>query len=97
MSDDKKTQMMDLLKTQHTFPGPYTFKFIGRADETFAARVVAAVQGVLGSSDILEHVARHSGKGGHVSVTIVPTVASAEQVLAVYDAVAPLEGVLVSM
>ena len=27
---EKKSELLELLQKQHTFPGPYTFKFIGK-------------------------------------------------------------------
>ena len=35
---------IELLENTHTFPGPYTFKVIGRAERGFVARAVAAVR-----------------------------------------------------
>ena len=35
---------IELLENTHTFPGPYMFKVIGRVENGFAARVVAAVR-----------------------------------------------------
>jgi len=35
---------IELLEANHTFPGPYIFKAIGRVDNGFVARVVAAVR-----------------------------------------------------
>ena len=35
---------IELLESTHQFPGPYMFKVIGRVDNGFVARVVAAVR-----------------------------------------------------
>ena len=35
---------IELLEATHEFPGPYIFKAIGRVENGFAARVVAAVR-----------------------------------------------------
>jgi hypothetical protein len=35
---------IQLLEATHTFPGPYMFKVIGRVENGFVARVVAAVR-----------------------------------------------------
>ena len=41
---------LELLEKTHQFPGPYMFKAIGRVENGFAARVVAAVREELGDS-----------------------------------------------
>ncbi len=39
-----EARTLALLESTHTFPGPYTFKVIGRTDLAFVARTVAAVR-----------------------------------------------------
>jgi putative lipoic acid-binding regulatory protein len=75
---------IELLERTHCFPGPYTFKAIGRSEHGFAARVVAGVRDELAESIDPPFSLRQTPGGRHVSVTIEPIVQSAEQVIAVY-------------
>ena len=85
---------IDLLESTHRFPGPYMFKAIGRVDNGFAARVVAAVREELAGSVDPPFRLRESHGGRHVSVTLEPTVETAQQVLAVYDRIRKVAGLL---
>jgi putative lipoic acid-binding regulatory protein len=76
---------IELLESTHDFPGPYMFKVIGKAENAFVARVVAAVREELeGAADPPFHVRQAAG-GRHISVTLEPHVRTAYQVLAVYQ------------
>ncbi len=94
---EKKTGLHDLLKEHHTFPEAFSFKFIGKAEDDFPARVIAAVRDALGSAEDPPHSVKPSGQGNHVSVTVVPIVDSAAQVVAVYEHVGRVRGLLVSL
>jgi putative lipoic acid-binding regulatory protein len=76
--------MVELLEATHTFPGPYTFKAIGRAEQGFTARVVAAVREELAATADPPWRVREAAGGRHVAVTVEPIVQTAEQVLGVY-------------
>lgn len=84
---------MELLKSVHTFPGPYVFKVIGKADAGFLGRVVAGVREALGHDVDPPCETRTSSGGRHLSVTLTPTVADPEQILAVYRRLKTIEGV----
>ena len=85
---------IELLQEHHEFPGPFLFKAIGRVEDGFAARVVAAVREELeGSVDPPYHV-RQTPSGRHVSVTMEPQVESAFQVLAVYQRIRETAGLV---
>ncbi len=75
---------LELLESSHTFPGPYTFKVIGKNERGFLARTVAAVRDELAQEVDPPFSVRESVGGRHIAVTLEPQVASASQVLAVY-------------
>jgi putative lipoic acid-binding regulatory protein len=85
---------IELLEANHTFPGPYLFKVIGRVENGFVARVVAAVRDELAESVDPPFKVREAVGGRHVSVTIEPTVQTPHQVLAVYRRVRKLAGLV---
>lgn len=95
--NNKKPELRELLENQHSFPGPFTFKFIGKADDDFTARVVAAVRDALKVSEDPPHAIRPSNGGSHVSITLVPVVESPDHVLAVYDQVGRVDGLKISL
>ena len=85
---------IELLEAAHRFPGPYMFKVIGKADNGFAARTVAAVRQEM-AAEVDPHFRLRATPGGrHVSVTLELTVESAEQVLAVYRRLLKLTGLV---
>ena len=85
---------IDLLEATHTFPGPYMFKAIGRSENGFIARVIAAVREELAHSDDPPYRLRHTGKGDHVAVTVEPHVESPYEVLAVYRRLGKIAGLV---
>ena len=85
---------IELLESTHTFPGPYMFKVIGRVENGFAARVVAAVRDELQAPIDPPHSVREAVGGRHVSVTLEPTVQTGSDVLAVYRRVRKLAGLV---
>jgi putative lipoic acid-binding regulatory protein len=85
---------VDLLEQMHTFPGPYLFKVIGKADQGFLARVVAVVREELLFDADPAYQIRTAVGGRHLSVSLEPVVASADQVLAVYRRLGAIEGVV---
>lgn len=86
---------LDLLNQTHQFPCSYVFKAIGSVESGFAARVVAGVREKLNQDVDPPHRFRQSSGGRHVSVTLEPTVESAEQVLAIYERIASMAGLIV--
>jgi hypothetical protein len=75
---------IEMLEAVHIFPGPYVFKAIGRSEDAFVTRVVAAVRAELGLSRDPEYTTRDAAGGRHVAVTFQVRVESAQSVLAVY-------------
>ena len=86
---------IELLESTHEFPGPYMFKVIGRVDNGFVARVVAAVREELAEAVDPPFSVREAVGGRHVAVTLQPRLQSAHQVLAVYRRVRSLAGLVV--
>lgn len=85
---------IELLEKTHRFPGPYIFKAIGRVDNGFVARVVAAVRDELADPIDPPYRFRHAAGGRHVSVTLEPTVQTVHQVLAVYRRLRTTDGLV---
>jgi putative lipoic acid-binding regulatory protein len=88
---------IELLESTHTFPGRFIFKVIGRVENGFAARVVAAVREELAHEVDPPHSLREAVGGRHVAVTLEPDIARAEQVLAVYRRVRSITGLVMMM
>jgi putative lipoic acid-binding regulatory protein len=85
---------IELLENTHRFPGPYMFKVIGRVENGFVARVVAAVREELADDVDPPFSVRETAGGRHVSVTLEPQVQTARQVLAVYRRVRKTAGLV---
>jgi putative lipoic acid-binding regulatory protein len=83
----------DLIDSTHAFPGPYTFKVIGRPAEGFVARIVAAIRDELEGDVDPPYRIRETAAGRHVAVTVEPMVQNAWEVLAVYQRLGQIRGV----
>jgi putative lipoic acid-binding regulatory protein len=83
-----------LLESVHQFPGPYMFKAIGRVENGFVARIIAAVREELNANTDPPFRVREALGGRHVSVTLQPTVQTAEQVHAVYRRILKTAGLV---
>lgn len=94
---DKREEFLELLRSQHSFPGPFTLKFIGAAEDSFVQRLVAAVRAALHAVEDPPHSTQPSKNQGYVAVTLMPIFNSPEQVLEVYDAVRSVKGLKVSL
>jgi uncharacterized protein len=81
---NRKVPPLELLENAHTFPGPYTFKVIGKAERGFLARTVAAVREELSQEIDPPYRIRESAGGRHIAVTLEPHIETAQQVLDVY-------------
>ena len=85
---------IELLESIHQFPGPYVFKVIGRAEDGFVGRVVAAMRDELDQSLDPPYSLRQTSGGRHVAVTLEPTVQTARQVLDIYRRMRTLVGLV---
>ena len=84
----------DLLETTHAFPGVYVFKIIGSADDAIVARIIAVFRQELTIEVDPPFRVRESAGGRHLSVSVEPTVQSAEQVLAIYRRLGEVQGIV---
>jgi putative lipoic acid-binding regulatory protein len=89
-----KLPSIELLEATHQFPGSYTFKVIGRVENGFVARVVAAVRDELAHEVDPPFRVRETAGGRHVSVTVEPHVQSVHEVLAVYRRMRSVAGLV---
>jgi putative lipoic acid-binding regulatory protein len=85
---------VELLEKTHRFPGTYMFKVIGKVENGFVARVVAAVRTELCAECDPPFRFREAVGGRHVSVTLEPQVQTAEQVLAIYRRIRQTRGLV---
>ena len=85
---------IELLEATHRFPGPFMFKVIGRAEEQFVARVLAAVREKLGDDNEPAFSIRNTANGVHTCVTLEPEVPSAAAVVEIYSHLRGVDGVM---
>jgi hypothetical protein len=83
---EKKKHFKELLDEHHDWPGNYTFKFIVAKD-----RVERVLDLFEERDDITTRPSRH---GRYISVTANCEVSSSEEVIAVYEAAASIEGII---
>ncbi len=92
-----REESLRLLNDTHDFPTPVMFKVIGRNVDKFAARVVVKIRSELNLEVDPEFRVRETAAGRHISVTVEPEIQCAEQVLAVYECLRDVEGVVLLM
>lgn len=91
----ERGEALKMLEQHHCFPGSYMFKVIGYNSGDFAQETRRAAEAVLGP--LIEAGAvrsRPSAGGKYLAVTIEAELASAEQVLEVYQGLRALEGLV---
>ena len=90
----KRAESLNLLNETHDFPAYIMFKVIGKNVDGFSGRVVASIRDTL-QMEVDPHFRSRTTAGErHISVTVEPEVQSAEQVLAVYEKLRHIEGVV---
>ncbi len=85
---------VETLEKAHAFPCAYMFKAIGKAEDNFVARVVAAVRAELADDLDPPYTLRETSGGKHVAVTLQPHMQTASQVLAVYRRIQVIPGLV---
>jgi putative lipoic acid-binding regulatory protein len=85
---------IELLEAGHHFPGPYMFKVIGKSDNGFVARTVAAVREAMLAGVDPPFRVKETPNGRHVAVTLELRMQTAEQVLRVYRRLLQLAGLV---
>ncbi|MDR3621908.1 MAG: DUF493 domain-containing protein [Paludisphaera borealis] len=83
---------VELLESTHPFPGSYTIKAIGLADDDFEQRVVAAVSEHLAAASDLDYSVRATRGGRHIALTLDMNVQNAEQVRSIYAEIRDVRG-----
>ncbi|MCF8032687.1 MAG: DUF493 domain-containing protein [Desulfarculaceae bacterium] len=90
-----REESLQLLEQFHDFPGPYMFKVIAFDSEDLAAEVRRQAEAVLGPLTEQGSVRTRPSSGGkYLSVTLEAELASAEQVLQVYESLKQVEGLV---
>ncbi len=85
---------VELIEQSHRFPGTYTFKAIGKPADGFVARIVAAVRDQLDVEVDPPYQVRETPAGRHVSITLEPQVQNAWEVVAVYQRLGQVTGIV---
>lgn len=83
---------LELLESQHKFPGPFMFKIIGDAREDFLADALNLTMSALKEDREFTHTTRKSSAGNHVAVTLSIRVESAQEVHSVYEKLLTMTG-----
>jgi putative lipoic acid-binding regulatory protein len=83
---------IELLESTHPFPGVYTIKAIGLADDDFEGRVIAAATALLAATSDLDYSVRATKGGRHVALTLDINVQNAEQVRSIYAEIQDVRG-----
>ena len=90
-------RMIRLLEATHSFPCPVMVKVIGRAEDDFLGRIVAALRFSQQLPEDPPYRSRETPNGQHVAVTFEPYFENAEEVLAVYEHIRTVHGIVMVM
>ena len=93
--DEERQRSLELLNATHSFPCEFTIKVIGTADDEFVGRVVKTVEAAISMG--VPYKTRSTPNGKHVSVTLEPYLSRAEDVLAIYDKIKSVPGVVMTL
>lgn len=85
----------ELLESTHEFPCQYMIKAIGKAENDFQFRVVAAVREALAWEFDPPCETRETAGGKHISVTFDLPMQNADEVLRTYTVLMQTEGLVV--
>jgi len=85
---------LELLEATHDFPGEFVFKAIGANRAGFVELIVAGVREELVLDVDPPYEIRQTSGGRHLAVTITPHVESAAQVLAIYERIRVVDGLI---
>ena len=92
----QRSSALDLLRAQHTFPGPYVFRLV--IEPGAAPSIVSAVSAAMRHTGRMSKVEeKPSRQGRFVSLRLHVEVHRAEGVLDVYEVVSGLDGVVMSL
>ena len=85
---------LELLRSSHTFPGPFRFRTVVRTGET--AGVLSAIAATAGR-EVGPITEKPSRKGTYVSLRVEVEVESAQQVLDIYAVLQAMDEVLATL
>lgn len=85
---------IELLNEVHQFPCQFTIKAIGKTENDFPARILETTRKTLGIDFDPPYSTRETAHGRHVSVTIEPTLQSAEETLELYRQLQETDGLV---
>ena len=92
----KRSESLELLKSQHCFPGPFDFRVVvkrGHKTEVVNAVLAASGDGAL-ASDVQERASR---KGTYLALVITVHLQDARQVFEIYDVIQGLPSVVTAL
>lgn len=92
-----EARLIELLESEHTFPGTYQFKAIGEMAGGFVERVLLAVEEEVSGASEIDHDIRETASGKYVSVTLDVAVQSAAHVLRIYERIRCVEGLRMTL
>ena len=92
MTEDRQNSI-DILEATHSFPCEFTFKVIGKNEDSLLERVLTVFRDVLATA-VLDPAVRETPGGRHMSITINPHIESADCVLEIYGRLKSVEGVV---
>ena len=92
----KRAESLELLKSQHHFPGPFDFRVVVKKGHK--TEVVNAVLAVSGDGTLVSDVVeRPSRKGTYVALVITVKLRDARQVFDIYDVIKQLPSVVTAL
>lgn len=94
---EETMRSIQLLEATHSFPCNIMVKVIGRSEDGFLGRVVAALRLCQQLEEDPCFRSRETPNGLHVAVTFEPYVETAEDVLVIYDHIRTVRGVVMVM
>ncbi len=92
---DEPQTSKELLESTHNFPCQYMIKVIGKAENDFQSRVVAAVREALSWEFDPPFETRETAGGRHISITFDLKMETSDEVLLTYHELMKTEGLIV--
>ena len=94
--NDDRDSALELLRSQHTFPGPYVFRVV--AHQGHVAGIVSAVGAALTDRGVVDRVGeKPSRTGKYLSIRLFTEVDSPETILDVYEVLSSLDSVVMTL
>lgn len=92
----ERDEALALLRDQHAFPGPFSFRVIVTAVQRDA--VIESLRGVMGGGRTLLDIDEHASRNGTwLRLRVAVHVPDAEDVLALYATLKDCDGVVMTM